>query len=73
MIKKLFAAATFAASMLVGVSTAHAGSPAMCYAEYNANMANCSSTGQGGSSTPCSQHASIMLQDCLQSLVTVES
>lgn len=74
MIKKLSATTAFAVSMLVGVPAAHAtGSPAMCYAEYNANMSHCSLIGEGGSSTPCSQYASIVLSNCLQSLITVES
>lgn len=71
MIKKLAVAATFAASMLVGVPTASANSPAMCFAEYNAAMSNCSSVDENGSSTPCSQFAAISLQNCLQSLAVI--
>lgn len=65
MIKKLIIAAAFSGSMLIGVPVANA-SPLECMQQYEANMAHCSYVGQGGYSTPCSQYAAAVFQDCLQ-------
>lgn len=72
MIKKLAVVATYAGTMLMGMPAAASGSPAMCFAQYNADMTHCSEMDPEGGMPGCAQFAVISLQNCLQSLVTVE-
>lgn len=62
MIKKLIVATTFAASMLVAVPTANAGSAGACMAKYQSDLEACNL------SIPCEMWADVMFAQCMQDL-----
>lgn len=62
MLKKIAVAATFAASTLIGVPAASAGSPGACMSKYMDDLIEC------GGVTSCEMWADVVYIQCIQGL-----